>query len=533
MSVGFHYLAIVLVAWVATATAQGTDAYNHQVYSSDITSENVASLVLRCNLTMCGSATTTPTDLGDGTVLIADFGKCVGRYNITGCSTVWQRNLTDYGFPAGYFARAGMVARGGVAVGGTASNKNLLTPGVPGFGAWVFGIYVDDGRLKWRTQVSTHLYAIITQNFQIVDNSVNVGISSGEAAAPLIPGYPCCSFVGSNVKLDFNSGAIEWNSPNIPSALSGLGKYSGAASWGGRSVIKGAYIYQVAGQLYQEPNDVAACTAANPNDATCVDASVMFDAVIKRKKTTGEIVASFRASSADVWNIACFFGGRIPGCQVGPSFDYDITNVIYSPKTQRIIATSKSGFVFYLDLDLNLLNVSSVVGGSASGGVTWQPALLDDHDPEDLRLFIPNNNGAGRNLTLLDGTVINKGAWAALDGHGNVKWITPALNEYAYGSLALTNDVVFGSTRFRGDLVALNAVDGSVLATWGTKGSMIAAPLILKDKLVWATGPGNILSGPLVDQKDLLVFGLPDDDHHEGDDHHDDDHHEGEGEHDS
>ncbi len=480
--------------------------FNTQSYRSNIDSSNVAQLSVVCNITVCGSATTTPVDLKDGTVMQTDFGGCIGRYNVTSCTTVWQRNITDYGFAVGYYARAGMIFKGGLAVGGTASYKNLLTPGIPNVGAWAFAVNVTDGSLKWKTQVSTHIYAIITQDFLLDDDSAVVGISSGEAAAPLVPGYQCCSFVGSTVKLAIADGSIHWNTPNIPPALAGVGKYSGAASWGGRAIRVGAYIYQVSGQLYQETAAAAACSIADPHNASCTDRDVLFDSVIKMKRSNGEIVASFRASAADVWNIACFFGGAIPGCQGGPSYDFDITNVMYSIGTRQIIATSKSGWAWFLDLDLNLVSSQSVVAGSASGGMAWHAALVDSHNARNVRVFISNNNGAKLNLTLLDGTVVKSGAWAALDGHGQVKWITPSVNDNAYGSLAVSNDVVFGATRFGGLLTALKTTDGSILKQWASKGSMIAAPLIMKNRLVWSTGPGNILGAGLTNQNQLLVL---------------------------
>lgn len=482
--------------------------FNTQMFQSDLTTADAPNIRVLGNITLCGSATSVPTLISDNVVCELDFGSCFGCYNIQDFTVVWSKTLSDMGFPAPYYGRARLVYKDGLLIGATASRGNLLLPGVPGVGAWVFAVNATDGSLVWKTQISTHIYAIVTQDITLDGDHIYVGLSSGEAAAYYVAPAICCSAVGSTTKLRTGDGGIIWSSPNIPAELVGAGKYSGASTWGGAPVRVGNFLYQSSGQLYTVPADVAACITSNPTNWSCIDDRVMFDGVIKRNANTGEIVGYFRAKPNDVWNIACILT-FLPGCQTpSAAYDHDITNIMYSQATRQLIATSKSGYTWYLDTDLQVINSAIIAVGSTAGGMTWHAALNDNVNPEELGVYIGNNNGGKRNVTV-GSTVINWGFWARQDGLGNTKWITPCPEQDgAYGSISLTNDLVLASTRFKGLLVIMNANTGAILNTIKTKGSMTASPLVTKNKLVWPTGPGTMLAGGLVNQNQMLVLGL-------------------------
>jgi len=485
--------------------------YNTMDDISSINSLNVQNLAVQYNISTCGSVTGRPIDIGNNKACVTDFGGCITCFNYMNGQTVWQVNITTYGFPAGYYARVGMAYAYGVLYAGTASYKSLLTPGLPGFGSWAFAISATDGSLRWKTQVSSEVYAIITQDPILESGILYYGISSGEAAGPSVPGYVCCSFVGSTVSIAAVNGRIIWSSPNIPPEISGVGQYSGAATWGGRPVIIGSYIYNVVGQLYQMPPDVAACTSANPLNASCIDPRVLFDAVIKRNKFSGEIIGSFRASAADTWNIACYLGGAIPGCQdMSTAFDYDITNLMYATQSRQLIASSKSGFVWRLDQDLNVLGAHSIAAGNAAGGYVFRAAVRDNSNAAAVGIYLAAANSPAKTIWLPSGQVTTFGAWVKYDGLLNLKWITPCPNgDRAYGSLGITNDIVYGSTRFQGLLTFMRASDGAILNTIQTAGSMTGTPYAVGNKIIWGAGPGTLLGSGLVDQSQVLILSLP------------------------
>jgi len=181
---------------------------------------------------------------------------------------------------------------------------------------------------------------------------------------------------------------------------------------------------------------------------------------------------------------------------------------MYSKKSRQFIATSKSGFVWYLDQDLEVVTYNSVVAGSDAGGYVWRQALRDARCDEDVGVFLANANNARMPITLLDQTISTAGAFVKYDGLGRVKWITPATNgDFIYGSLGITNDIVYGSTRYQGLLTFLRQSDGRVLKTIQTAGAMISTPTAVGNYIIWGGGPGNQLLGAN-DQKMVFVLAL-------------------------
>jgi outer membrane protein assembly factor BamB len=111
-------------------------------------------------------------------------------------------------------------------------------------------------------------------------------------------------------------------------------------------------------------------------------------------------------------------------------------------------------------------------------------------------------------FTLPNGTNVTFGVWTRYDGNGNLKWATvPPNGDQVYGAVTLTNDVLFGQSKIKGLLVAINTDSGDILWTYQTSGGMTGAPAIVDDVVYWPTGIGNNPSN-YVDQKQFLTFEL-------------------------
>ena len=86
-------------------------------------------------------------------------------------------------------------------------------------GARVFAVNKRTGRVKWVTQVDAHFAAIVTQPATVDPRDPRVayvGVASmEEALAAFIPGYPCCTFRGSVVALDTETGRILWKTATV------------------------------------------------------------------------------------------------------------------------------------------------------------------------------------------------------------------------------------------------------------------------------------------------------------------------------
>ena len=71
----------------------------------------------------------------------------------------------------------------------------------------------------------------------------------------------CCTFRGSFVKLDPESGDIVWRTYTIPDNNNTKGGYAGAAIWGSSPSIdeKRNHVYMATGNLYAAPLRIRQC----------------------------------------------------------------------------------------------------------------------------------------------------------------------------------------------------------------------------------------------------------------------------------
>jgi polyvinyl alcohol dehydrogenase (cytochrome) len=94
----------------------------------------------------------------------------------------------------------------------------------------------------------------------VVDgNTVYVGVSSfEEAKAALSPGYQCCTFRGSVVALNANTGRILWKTYTVPTG------YGSGAVWGSTPAVdhKRGSLFVTTDKNYSAPQKVLDCVAA-------------------------------------------------------------------------------------------------------------------------------------------------------------------------------------------------------------------------------------------------------------------------------
>lgn len=138
---------------------------------------------------------------------------------------VWQTKIEWATGIAGANARATPVVAGDKVIVGTQG-------GPAGGGGKLLAYNKDTGSLLWNTTLDTHFAAIITQSANVHGNTLYVGVaSSEETLAAFIPGYVCCSFRGSMLAIDVNTGAIIWKTYTVPPG------YSGGSVWGSSPAI--------------------------------------------------------------------------------------------------------------------------------------------------------------------------------------------------------------------------------------------------------------------------------------------------------
>jgi len=462
---------------------------------------NVANLVPRWVFTTHGNVSATPSVQGDA-LYVPDWGGYLFKINAHTGQQVWAHQISEYdGIPGALSRTTPAIADGKLIIG----DQN---------GANVMAIDKTTGALLWKTQADSHPAAIITQSPIVHGSRVYVGVASGEEGFAANPNYPCCSFRGSVLALDLDTGAIVWKTYTVPPA------YAGGAVWGSTPVVdlKRRSIYVATGNNYFVPAPVAACISAAGNDpaaaGACLAPDDYIDAVVALDLDTGGIKWGHRLQGADVWTVACIFRG----CPTLTSPDYDFgagpslfTVGTGKQKRDLLGAGQKSGMYWALDPDTGNIVWRTPVGpGSTFGGVEWGTAT------DGQRIYVAIANFDRKSYTLTpSGQTITWGAYSALDAAtGQILWQTPdPAGSFPLGAVTIANGVLYAeSIASQGPLYAFNAASGALLWSFESHGSAMAGAAVVDGTVYWGSGYdtgrfGNplFLSG---DNK-LYAFGRP------------------------
>jgi outer membrane protein assembly factor BamB len=79
-----------------------------------------------------------------------------------------------------------------------------------------FAVDAVTGQLRWKTRIEAHRAAIVTGAPALSNGVLYVPVSSYEEVTGASPRYECCSFRGSLVALDAETGNVLWQSYTIP-----------------------------------------------------------------------------------------------------------------------------------------------------------------------------------------------------------------------------------------------------------------------------------------------------------------------------
>jgi polyvinyl alcohol dehydrogenase (cytochrome) len=388
------------------------------------------------------------------------------------------------------------------------------------------------GELVWSTQVDQHYAAIITTSATVFGNTVFVGVASFEEAyAGLIPAYiyQCCSFRGSVVALNRNTGAILWKTYMAPVTNPAQGPdYSGNAVWGSTPAIdaKRNALYVATGNNYSVPDTVTQCILAAGEDgaaqSACLSAANYLDAVVSLDMTTGSVNWSTTVIPFDTWNVGCLDIGlpvdpeHCPEA-AGPDFDFGQAPMLYSVgngknKRDLLGVGQKSGQFWSLDADTGQIvwSTQSGVGGIA-GGFIWGSAT------DGIRLYGSDANSFAAPWTLVDGSQTFSGGWIAMDpASGQILWqkANPVPFAPAGGAVSVANGVLYGcaqSSFIPGvsgpNMFAMDAATGNILWSFDSVGACNAGAAIVNGMVYWGFGyPGDTGPGGY----GFIAFGLND-----------------------
>ena len=331
----------------------------------------------------------------DGVAYYVTWSGAFIALDYSSCRELWQTNVSDIilsyqplrpivlGAESPLASRTTPVMDGNILFIGTQTSALLLA------------IDKRDGNLINLVQISKHPFAVITQSPTIWRGTVYVGSSSQEeGAAAVVPGYVCCSFIGSMnaLTLENESFKLLWSQNMIPSGSN----FSGAAIWGPQPAIDPTQnqVFIATGNVYSTPPGYDACVNKTTNSSIklqgnttdpCVPQNVYQESVLAFDAATGHINWAHELSPLDAWNVACIFTQNNPSnCPPSPGQDADFgmapSFVPASESTpfgkNTLVVGQKNGNLYAISAQTGeLFWATATSPGGDGGGLIWGIAV--------------------------------------------------------------------------------------------------------------------------------------------------------------
>src|SRR6185437_4989150 len=259
--------ALLIAAIGACACAQGAEwrVSGHDLANSRsqpaevrIGPANVHSLAPKWVFTTGGNVSATPTVFGDAIFFPDSAGNLYAINKNTG-QLIWSHQISDYDGSSGAISRTSPAMHG----------KDII---------------VGDQEANFLSDNGTSINAV----------------------------YACCTFRGSVVALDANTGKVLWKTYTIPDNGGQAGGYSGGPVWQPPAIDPVRHLLYVGtGNNYSVPESVLECEkqaiANNNPNANCAAPDDHFDTALALDLNDGHIRWSKRLLGYDVWTNACIF----------------------------------------------------------------------------------------------------------------------------------------------------------------------------------------------------------------------------------
>jgi len=372
-------------------SADATNARFQSAKAAGITAAQVPNLKLKWafGLPNAASMYSQPTVAGGRVFFGADTGYVYALDNKSGC-VAW-----------GFKASAGV--RNAVSIGPVKGHAGSSYAAY--FGDLRGNVYALDaatGKALWIVSVDPHPLAAVTGSPILHKGRLYVPLASREEAAGGGPDYPCCTFRGSIVALDANTGKQVWKQFIIeqepkPTTKNSRGVQLYAPSGGG--IWATPTIDDARGVMYIGTGDAYSRPVNTMNT----------DAIMALDLATGKPRWAVQHTPDDAWLVGCETNNPSENCpaNIGPDYDFGMSPMMRTLNDGRTIVVTgqKSGEVFAQDVrDGKVLWKATLVDKLARGEITFGGATDDQH------AYFGTRTGA---------------VWALDLKSGQKKWMTP------------------------------------------------------------------------------------------------------------
>jgi polyvinyl alcohol dehydrogenase (cytochrome) len=504
--------------------------------------DNVARLVPKWVFHTAGNVSAIPT-VSDGVVYVPDWGIPLlggGKLHAIDAErgrALWSKPVLGYTrSPLNSVARSSpAIADDLLIFGDLVSQPSAALDIQLGHGAWLYAVRRSDGGLVWKKRLDPHPLALVTASPVVHDGVIIATVSSLEEPAARIVGHNCCTFRGSVVALELETGNILWQTYTQPDNHGRTDGYAGGAIWGSSPAIDARrdVVYVATGNDYTYPRHIRECIDARQGDPAAqdrdcysqLDPQSYGNSVLALELGTGRIRWAQKFQNYGAWTFACepriapFIPNILARCDDLDALDFDFgqSPMLYTTTVNGVTRDllgigQKSGVTYALDPDTGSIVWATRVGpGAALGGMEFGAAT----DGE--RIYVQNTNFDHVEFQLVAGPqrgrTVRGGMWAALDAAtGELLWQTPDpssdrpltgwLVSVPYGPfkgpgffaatmgpMTVANGVVYaGSMDPEGHMYALDARTGEILWSFASGGSVMSAPSVVDGVLYWGSG---------------------------------------------
>jgi polyvinyl alcohol dehydrogenase (cytochrome) len=238
--------------------------------------------------------------------------------------------------------------------------------------ATAYAVDAQTGTVVWTRKVDDHASAALTGSPTVYGGRVYVPVQGlNEEGQGGRGGYQCCSFRGSLVALDANTGTVAWKTYTVDEAKPRAKNAQGVQMWGpaGGGIwsaptvdAKRGAVYVATGNGYADP----------PQPMT--------DAVVAMDLQTGRVRWVQQMTAADNWTMGCQAQNPTnPACPatLGPDHDFSASPAIATLNGRELLVVpQKSGIAWALDPDKQGAIVWQRRVGQGSGfGGQWGGAV--------------------------------------------------------------------------------------------------------------------------------------------------------------